>query len=85
MTNTPTILLLPFIVAFLIFVLRFYSREGASSMTGPSFLLAGLTVLIAGGYLVLGIMNALPPYSTLGFAGTGVILLATAILRMFMI
>ena len=85
MTNASTTLLLPFIVAFLIFLLRFYSREGASSMTRPSFLLAGLTVLIAGGYLTLGIMKALPPYSTISFAAVGVILLATAILRMFMI
>lgn len=85
MTNTSTILLVPFILAFLIFVLRFYSREGASSMTRPSFLLAGFTVLIAGGYLTLGVINALPPYSTVGFAAIGVILLTTAILRMFMI
>ena len=85
MTNASTILLLPFILAFLVFVLRFYSREGASSMTRPSFLLAGLTVLIAGLYLILGIMNSLPPYSTVGFAAIGVILLGTAILRMFMI
>ncbi|WP_428537145.1 hypothetical protein [Rhodopila sp.] len=85
MTNASTILLLPFIVAFLIFVLRFYSREGAASMGQPSFLLAGLTVLIAGGYLVLGVMGVLPPYSTAGFAAIGLILLGTAILRMFMI
>ena len=85
MTNASTILLLPFIVAFLIFVLRFYSREGAASMRQPSFLLAGLTVLIAGGYLVLGVMGVLPPYSTVGFAAIGLILLGTAILRMFMI
>ena len=85
MTNASTILLLPFIVAFLIFLLRFYSREGASSMIRASFLLAGLTLLIAGGYLMLGIINALPPYSTIGFAAIGLILLATAILRMFMI
>ena len=85
MTNTSTFLLVPFVFAFLVFALRFYSREGASSMTQPSFLLAGLTVLIAGFYLILGITNELPPYSTFGFAAIGVILLATSILRMFMI
>jgi hypothetical protein len=85
MTNTSSILLLPFILAFLVFVLRFYNREGAGSMTRPSFLLAVLTVLIAGAYLVLGITDELPPYSTIGFAAAGLILLATAIMRMFMI
>jgi hypothetical protein len=85
MTNTSTILLVPFILAFLVFVLRFYNREGASSMRRPSFLLALLTVAIAGSYLILGVAKALPPYSTPGFAVVGLILLGTAIARMFMI
>jgi quinol-cytochrome oxidoreductase complex cytochrome b subunit len=85
MTSASTFLLVPFILAFLVFVLRFYSREGASSLTRPSFLLAILTVLIAFSYLILGVTHMLPPYSTIGFAAVGVILLGTAILRMFMI
>ena len=85
MSNTTTILLAPFVLAFLVFVLRFYNREGASSVTRPSFLLALLTVLIAGAYLVLGVIGVLPPYSTIGFAAIGLILLGTAIMRMFMI
>ncbi len=85
MTSASSFLLVPFILAFLVFVLRFYNREGASSMTRPSFLLALLTVFIAGSYLVLGVMDELPPYSTIAFAVVGLILLATAILRMFMI
>ncbi len=85
MTNTSTILLVPFILAFLVFVLRFYNREGASSMTRPSFLLAILTVLIAGAYLLLGVTDSLPPYSTIAFAAVGLILLGTAIARMFLI
>ena len=85
MTNTTTILLAPFVLAFVMFALRFYNRENASSVTRPSFLLAMLTMLIAGAYLVLGIIGVLPPYSTIGFAAVGLILLGTAILRMFMI
>ena len=85
MSNTSTLLLVPFILAFLVFVLRFYNREGASSMRRPSFLLALLTVAFAGTYLILGVVHALPPYSTIGFALIGVILLGTAITRMFMI
>ena len=85
MTATSTFLLAPFIVAFLIFVFRFYNRENASSITNLSFLLAIFTVLIAGGYLILGVVELLPPYSTIGFAAAGLLLLATAIARMFMI
>jgi quinol-cytochrome oxidoreductase complex cytochrome b subunit len=85
MSNASTFILVPFIVAFLMFVLRFYNREGASSMIRPSFLLAILTVAIAFTYLILGVINMLPPYGTIGFALIGLILLGTAIMRMFMI
>jgi hypothetical protein len=85
MTNTSTFILVPFILAFLVFVFRFYSREGASSIANPSFLMAILTVLIAGSYLILGVTGMLPPYSTIGYLLVGFALLATAITRMFMI
>lgn len=85
MTNTSTMLLIPFIMAFLVFVFRFYSRERAASVANLSFLLAILTVLIASAYLILGVMGLLPAYSTIGFACIGLVLLATAILRMFII
>jgi hypothetical protein len=85
MTNTNTLLLIPFILAFLVFAFRFYSRESASSIKNPSFMLAILTVLLAGSYLVLGVVQLLPPYSTIGYIVVGLILLATAISRMFMI
>ena len=85
MTSISTILLVPFILAFLVFVFRFYNREGASSMLQPSFPLAILTVVIASTYLILGVTASLPPYSTIGFALIGLILLGIAIVRMFMI
>lgn len=85
MTNSPTIILLPFIVAFLAFVLRFYSRESASSITNPSFLLALVTMLAAGTYLILQVTEMLPPYSTIGFGLVGLALLGIAIARMFRI
>jgi hypothetical protein len=76
---------MPFILAFLVFVFRFYNRESASSIKNLSFVLAILTVLIAFSYLILGIATMLPPYSTIGYLAIGLILLATAIARMFMI
>ncbi len=85
MSNFSTIVLLPFIAAFLIFVLRFYSRESASSMSNPSFLLGVLTVFIAGGYLILRITLGMPFYASVGFGLAGVALLATSIVRMFLI
>lgn len=85
MTNTSTMLLIPFIMAFLVFIFRFYSRENVGSVFNPSFLLAIVTILIASAYLILGVIGLLPAYSTIGFACVGMVLLATAILRMFMI
>lgn len=85
MSELSTIVLLPFIVAFLIFVLRFYSREGASSMLNFSFLMGVVTVAIAGTYLFLRISDMVPAYGTLGFGVVGCALLGTAITRMFML
>jgi hypothetical protein len=85
MPDFSTIILVPFILAFLIFVLRFYARESASSMRNPSFIMAFLTMASAGGYLYLRVIGALPPYSTAGFGLLGLALLGTAIVRMFMI
>jgi hypothetical protein len=80
-----SIILLPFLFAFLVFALRFYFREGATSMANPSFLMAVGTVLVATLYLVLGVLDSLPPYSTPGFGVVGLVLLGVSILRLFMI
>lgn len=85
MSEISTIVLLPFIAAFLIFVLRFYSREGASSMLNFSFVMGVATVVSAGAYLLLRISDTLPTYGTIGFGVIGCAFLATAITRMFML
>jgi hypothetical protein len=84
MTNASTLILIPFIFAFLVFVFRFYSRERAASIANLSFLLAIGTMLTAGAYLILGVTENLPAYSTIGFGVAGTVLLVIAILRMFM-
>jgi hypothetical protein len=61
MSNASTVILVPFILAFLIFILRFYGREHAASMRNLSFVLAVLTVGTAGAYLALRITDSLPP------------------------
>ncbi len=85
MTDFSTIILVPYLLAFLIFVMRFYGRESASSMLNPSFVMAFLTMASAGGYLYLRITDMLPPYSTAGFGVLGLVLLGSAIARMFML
>jgi hypothetical protein len=85
MSDFSTIVLVPFILAFLVFVLRFYGRESAVSMRSPSFVLALLTVATAFAYLYLRVTGAIPPYGTAGFGVAGLALLAIAIARMFMI
>jgi hypothetical protein len=85
MSDFSTIILLPFLLAFLIFVVRFYGRESAASMKNPSFLMAFGTMLVAACYLTLKITGNLPPFGTVGFGLAGLVLLATAIARMFMI
>jgi hypothetical protein len=85
MSSFSTIILMPFIVAFLMFIFRFYGRERAYSMSSASFMLALGSVMAAGSYLLLRITELLPPYGTIGFGILGLTLLATAIGRMFMI
>ncbi|HET6309092.1 MAG TPA: hypothetical protein VFG12_18010 [Rhodopila sp.] len=85
MTHTHTFILAPFVLAFLVSVFRFYNRENAASVASPSFLLAILSVLVAGSYLVLGVIDLLPSYSTIAYLLVGLAFLATAIARLFML
>ncbi|HQT77080.1 MAG: hypothetical protein B7Z80_08425 [Rhodospirillales bacterium 20-64-7] len=85
MSNSATFILAPFVAAFLIFVFRFYTREGASSITNPSFLCAIGTVALAFAYLGLGVFGMLPDYGTIIFGVVGAALMVLAIVRMFQI
>jgi hypothetical protein len=85
MSSFSTIVLAPFIIAFAVFVGRFYGREGARSMRSLSFLLAVCTVAAAFSYLVMRVTGTLPSYGTIGYGIAGLVLLATAIGRLFMI
>jgi hypothetical protein len=85
MASSSTLILALYIAAFLVFVFRFYSREGAISIAAPSFLLAALTVVLALGYLGLGMFVGLPTYAPIGFGIMGAALLVLAIFRMFQI
>ncbi|PPQ35514.1 hypothetical protein [Rhodopila globiformis] len=80
-----SVILLPFVVAFVIFVVRFYFREHAASMANPSFLLAAGSSAMIVLYLVLNVLDRLGTYGTLGFGLVGLALLGVSILRMFML
>ncbi len=54
-------------------------------MRSLSFLLAICTVASAFSYLVLRVSDALPSYGTIGYGVAGLMLLATAIGRLFML
>jgi len=83
MSSSATLILAPFIAAFLVFVFHFYGREGAVSVTAPSFLLAGLTSVLALAYLGLGVFGVLPAYGPILFGILGAALLILSIIRMF--
>jgi hypothetical protein len=85
MTNATTVILAPFLFAFLMFVARFYFKEGANSKLRPSFILAVATVAITAVYLGLCVTDRLPDYGAIGFASAGLALMALSIYRIFLI
>jgi hypothetical protein len=68
--NTP-LALLPLIAGILILVARFYVREGAISIFSSSFMLATFGVAMLIGYMLLLVLQLLPPYSWVVFGGVG--------------
>ncbi len=81
MTNGPSYLLIPLVAAFLVFIARFYGREGAALKSSLSFLLACACVVLLLSYLALSVLGLLPPYAAYGYGAIGVILLIVGILR----
>ncbi len=77
-----TIILIPFLFAFLVFAARFYLKERADSKLNPSFLLAAGTLIVVAVYLTLGMTRSIPDYGTIAFGVTGVLLLAFSIFRL---
>jgi hypothetical protein len=74
MVESTTLALLPLIAGILILVARFYIREGAISIFSSSFLLATLGVAMLIGYMLLLVLQMLPPYAWVGFGGVGLMM-----------
>ncbi len=85
MLSRSTIFLIPFVFAFVGFLLKFYFHERANSIRSPTFLLAVATAVLPLCFLGLKILGITIPYLALsvGIVGTG--LLVTAIVRFFQV
>lgn len=83
MIETPTYVVIPFALTFLMSVKRFYFRDAAGSIFRPSFLLAFGSMALAGVYLVFGALRMLPPYSALAFGVVGLIAMGAAVWQAF--
>jgi hypothetical protein len=79
MSGTYTFIVIPFLLAFLLSVKRFYFRDSAASIFRPSFLLAFGSMALAGIYLVFGALRMLPPYSPVAFGIVGLLCLGAAV------
>lgn len=80
--NAP-LALLPLIAAILILAARFYIRERAISVLSPTFLLAAVAVAMLIGYMVLLVLNLLPPYAWVWFGGVGLLMAVGGILSFY--
>jgi len=83
MSETYTFIVIPFLVAFLFSVKRFYFRDGGASIFRASFLLAVGSMLVGCVYLVFGAMRMLPPYSALAFGIIGLLCMTLAVWQSF--
>ncbi len=83
MSELHTFIAIPFLLAFVLSVKRFYFRDGAASIFRGSFLLASGAMLVALIYVLLGAGKMLPPYGTLGFGIIGLLFLAVAVWQAF--
>ena len=79
MVENTLLALLPLIAGILILVARFYVREGAISIFSSSFMLATLGVAMLIGYMLLLVLQILPPYAWVPFGGIGLAMAAGGI------
>lgn len=80
MSNALTIVLVPFVAAAVFNIILFYTRENASSLLAPHFLLACLSALMLASYQVLRVFDVLPGFAPLAYGIAGMCLLIGTIL-----
>ncbi|MGE0419518.1 MAG: hypothetical protein AB7O80_22155 [Acetobacteraceae bacterium] len=85
MLSTSTIFLIPFIIAFIGFLIKFYFHERAGSKRSPTFLLAIATAVLPLTFLALKIFGVVIPYYALGMGIVGCALVVASIVRFFQV
>jgi len=83
MSDLHTFIVIPYLLAFLFSIKRFYFRDNAGSIFRTSFVLAFGSMALGGLYIVLGALKTLPPYGTLGFGIFGLVCLGLAVWQAF--
>jgi len=85
MIHNSNFVLIPFVIAFIVFLVKFYAHEKAGSLFYPSFLLAGLSALLPVSFMLLHVLALTFPYAALIYGVVGVGLAVYAIVRFVMI
>ena len=74
MIESTPLALLPLMAGIIVLTARFYAREGAISIFSLSFMFATLAVIMLVTYMILSVLNVLPPYAWVGFGGVGALM-----------
>jgi hypothetical protein len=72
---------IPFIVAFLMFVAKFYAHENVASLGNPTFLLACLAAVLPILFLSLHTMGVVIPYGAVVIGGIGLVMALWSVVR----
>ncbi|MFL5256061.1 MAG: hypothetical protein ACJ8AI_24845 [Rhodopila sp.] len=83
MSDQYNFIVIPYLLAFLLSVKRYYFRDAAGSIFRGSFLLAVGSMALAACYLILGALHALPSYSAVAFGIVGLLCLGAAVWQAF--
>ena len=75
LSNQASIVLAPFVATVVINIILFYTRENATGLTTPHFLLACLSAIMLLSYQVLQVFSALPSYAPIAYGVVGACLL----------
>lgn len=85
MAGVNSLVLIPLVIAIMLFTARFYGRERAYSKTSASFLLAVTSVAILLSYPLVLVFGHMFAYGTLVYAAASGVLLLLSLLLLFVI
>jgi hypothetical protein len=74
MASNNSVWLVTLVMAFLVYVIKFYARERAGSVVSASFGLALLCLVLLLSYLLMSVLGMLVPYMAMSFGIVGLVL-----------